>query len=213
MAAAYRCGMRRALVFLLLACWCGSAGADGFYFTESLGGSDLRKDLSAYMPSAVHVRVALGMRSGAWALETHFGAHIANEPGSAPDDRPGLDPHNALTTYGLDLKYIQPLSRHLEAYLRGGVRYGFIDDDSAIEGYGGRGLGGGAGIQLKGDVRALGFLAFPFFFLKIGPKVTGALWLDASYSFYRLHPAVDAAPTIDAAITTLSGGFAVGSDF
>ena len=205
--------MRRVLVVLAFLCAGGSAQADGFYFTESFGGSDVKDELAAHIPSAMHFRIAIGLRSGAWALETHIGAHIGNEPGTARDDRPEWERYNALTTYGLDLKYIQPLASHLEAYLRGGVRYGFIDDESTIEGYGGRGLGGGAGIQLKGKVRALGFLAFPFFFLKIGPKVTGALWLDASYSFYRLHARDDTAPTIDAAITTLSGGFAIGSDF
>lgn len=189
----------RSLLVVVACLSAGSARADGFYFSQSLGGSDVKDELSAYIPSGVHVRVAVGLRSGAWALETHFGAHIGNEPGSAPDDRPGLDPLNALTIYGLDLKYIQPLSRHLEAYLRGGVGYGYIDDDSAIAGYGGRGLGGGAGIQLEGKL--------------FGSGITGALWLDASYSFYRLHAERRKAPTIDAAITTLSGGFAVGSDF
>ncbi|MDQ3334840.1 MAG: hypothetical protein M4D80_06755 [Myxococcota bacterium] len=206
--------MRRLLV--ILACLsASSARADGFYFTESFGGSDVKSDLAAYIPSAVHVRVGVGLRSGAWALETFFGAHIGNEEGTAPDDRPGWDRYNALTTYGLDLKYIQPMSKHLEAYLRGGLRYGSMDDGSPIDSYGGRGLGGGAGIQLKGKVRALGLLCFPLFFLSYGPKITGALWIDASYSFYRLHPGgrQDATPAIDAKITTLSGGFALGSDF
>jgi hypothetical protein len=207
MAAAYARGMVRLLV--ILAClWAGPARADGFYFTESFGGSDVKSDLAAYIPSAVHVRIALGMRSGAWALETHIGAHIGNGQGTAPDDRPRW-------TYGLDLKYIQPMSKHFEAYLRGGLRYGSMDDGSPIDSYSGRGLGGGAGLQFKGKVRALGFLCFPFFFMNIGPKITGALWVDASYSFYRLHPdgRLDVTPAIDAKITTLSGGFAVGSDF
>ena len=207
--------MRRVLV-LALVISAGAARADGFYFTESFGGSDVKGPLAAYIPSAVNVRIGLGLRSGAWALESHIGAHIGAEEGTAPDDRPAYDRFNALTTYGLDLKYIQPLtSKHLEVYLRGGLRYGEMDDGSAIDSYAGRGIAGGAGIQLKGKVRALGFLAWPFFFLKIGPKVTAALWLDASYSFYRLHRDgnLDATPAIDAKITTLSGGFAIGSDF
>lgn len=208
--------MQRLLIAIACLAGASSARADGFYFTESFGGSDVKSELGAYIPSAVNFRVAVGMRSGPWAVETHLGAHIGSERGTAPDDRPDYARYNALTTYGLDLKYIQPLvGEHVEAYLRGGIRYGLMGDGSAIDDYAGRGLGGGAGIQLKGKVRALGFLAWPFFFLKIGPKVTGALWIDASYSFFRLHPdgRQDATPAIDAKITTLSGGFAIGSDF
>lgn len=206
--------MRRVLVLLALVL-AGPARADGFYFTESFGGSDVKSDLGAYIPSAVHFRIALGLRHGAWALETHIGAHIGVEESAHAGDRPAWDRYDAITTYGLDLKYIQPVAQHLEAYLRGGVRYGLMDTGSPLGDYAGRGLGGGAGLQLKGRVRALGFLAWPFFFLKIGPKVTGALWLDADYSFYRLHPGgrLDATPAIDAKITTISGGFAIGSDF
>ena len=43
--------------------------------------------------------------------------------------------------------------------------------------YGGRGLGVGAGIQLKGKVPAIGFLFFPLFFADWGPKVTAALFV------------------------------------
>ena len=200
------------LVVLLLLAFATPATADGFYFTESIGGSDIKGPLARYIPSAFHARIALGMRSGAWAIESHFGLH------ESLDDAPTADDpyhHNALATYGIDLKYIQPLvDKHLEVYLRGGVRYGVMDDDSEIDSFAGRGLGGGAGIQLKGKIRALGFLCFPFFFLKLGPKITGSLYLDASYSFFRLHRDGDLdAPGIDARITTLSGGFAVGSDF
>lgn len=208
--------MRRVLL-LLAWLFAAPASADGIYFTESFGGSDVKDQLATYIPSAVHFRIAVGMRSGAWAVETHLGAHIAAEEGTdTTDDRPSWDRYNALTAYGVDLKYIQPLfGEHVEAYLRGGLRYAMMDGGPSIQDYAGRGVGGGAGVQLKGKVRALGFLAWPFFFLKIGPKVTGALWLDADYSFYRLHPGgrQDATPSVDAKITTISGGFAIGSDF
>jgi hypothetical protein len=185
------------------------ARADGIYFTESFGGSDVKDQLGAYLPSAFHFRIAAGMRFGTWAVETHLGAHVGTADTS-------FEEGHSLTTYGLDLKYIQPLvDDHVEIYLRGGVRYALVDDGSTIHDYAGRGLGGGAGIQLKGKVRALGFLAWPCFFLKIGPKVTGALWLDADGSFYRLHRdgRQAATPAIDAKLTTISGGFAIGSDF
>ena len=203
----------RALLLVVLVALAGTARADGFYFTEGFGGSDVKDELGQYMSSAVRFQIAIGMRSGPWALETHLGAHINVD---APVESPGwLD---SITTYGLDLKYIQPLVDHnLEVYLRGGLAYAQIDNGygSTLADYGGRGVDAGAGIQLKGKVRALGFLAWPFFFLNIGPKVTGAVWLDAGYSFFRLHRdgRIDTTPAIDAQITTISGGFAVGSDF
>ncbi len=207
--------MRRVLVLVACLLGPGVARADGFYFTEGFGGSDVKSELGAYMPSAMRFRISLGMREGAWALETYIGAHVGVEEGRLRRDD-GYGPvFDALTTYGLDLKYIQPVASHLEVYLRGGLAYGELDDGASVDAYAGRGVVGGAGIQLKGKVRALGFLAWPFFFLKIGPKVTGALWLESSYSFFRLHRDgdLDATPAIDAKITTITGGFSIGSDF
>src|SRR5207244_10566540 len=107
------------------------------------------------------------------------------------------------------LKYLAPLSAHFDAYLRGTISAGVAD--GALEGYEGRGLGFGAGVQLKGKVRALGFLWWPLFFTGIGPKVTAALYLDDGYEFYRLHGPAPVA--VDAALTHMTLGFAVGSDF
>lgn len=200
---------------LVLACLLAAAAparADGFYFFENFGGSDVKSELGEHMSSAFSVKIGVGMRSGAWAVEPYFGAHV-NVPG-APYEEGALD---GLGIAGVDLKYIQPLSKHVEVYLRGGLAYGWIDQGrgTPLHGYAGRGMLGGAGIQLKGKVRVLGFLAWPLFFLKIGPKVTASVWLDSSYSFYRLHPGgeLDATPAIDSKFTTLSGGFAIGSDF
>lgn len=202
--------MRGILVLVILAL-ASPARADGLYFTESLGGTDVKDQLGDYMSSAFHFRVGVGMRTGRFAIEAHAGAHLD------ASQEPVAGEGYALATYGLDLKYVQPvIANRLEIYLRGGLRYALLEDESGyLANYAGRGLAGGAGIQLKGKVRALGFLAWPFFFLKIGPKITGALWLDADGSFYRLHPngRQDATPSIDAKLTTISGGFAVGSDF
>ena len=91
--------------------------------------------------------------------------------------------------------------------LHGDASYGVAT--GALEGYGGRGLGAGAGIQLKGKVPALGFLFFPLFFpADVGPKVTAALYLDTGYSFYRLRDSGGA--TIDVQINSMTGGFSVG---
>lgn len=214
--------MRGVLVFVLVGLLhSSSARADGVYFTESLGGTDVRDRLGAYLERAFFLRVGVGMRTGAWAVEAHLDGHLDNDVASGG---------SSLMTYGVDLKYLQPLiANHLEVYLRGGLRYGMFEDTSPERAlaadYAGRGIGGGAGIQLKGQVRALGFLAWPMFFVGAGPKITGALWLDADTSFYRLHAggrqgaasSADArhggAVTIDARLVTISGGFAIGSDF
>ena len=156
------------------------ARADGFYYTEGVGGTRVKDDLSARLPSAVHIYTALGMRTGNYALEAFYGADL-----TYPE---------VLDEYGVALKYIQPLSQHFLVYLRGSASVGF-----------------GAGVALKGKVRALGFLWWPFFFMPLGPKVTAAITLDDGYDFYRLH---GPSPTaIDAQLTHLTLGFAVGSDF
>jgi hypothetical protein len=211
--------MRSLLVLAALAL-ASPAAADGFYFTEEFGGSDVKSDLGEHMSSAFRFRVAVGMRHGPWSLEANIGAHIRTEGGDESEQGDYYyPPYAALTTYGLDLKYTQQAFGPVEMYLRGGLAYALMDDEAPgkqnATGFAGRGVVGGAGVQLKGKVRALGFLAWPFFFLKIGPKVTAALFVDASYSYYRLHPdgRLDALPNIDAKITSITGGFAIGSDF
>src|SRR5688572_25436928 len=122
--------MRRVLV--LLACLAAiglpagltPAAADGFYFTESFGGADVKSDLGESISSAFRFRVAGGMRQGPWAIELHFGAMIDVGP---PHDDNHYAPFRGLTVGGLDLKYIQPLGGPFEVYLRGGLSYATID--------------------------------------------------------------------------------------
>jgi hypothetical protein len=116
-----------------------------------------------------------------------------------------------LTMWGVDLKYFAPIAQHLEGYVHGSMSSARAD--GGLEGYAGRGLGGGAGIQLKGRVRALGFLAWPLFFAPWGPKVAASLWLDTSYEMYRLHaPGPAPGPSIDGQLTHVTFGFSIGSD-
>jgi hypothetical protein len=84
-------------------------------------------------------------------------------------------------------------------------------DGADLDAFEGRGLGVGAGIQLKGKGSVLGLLWWPLFFTNVGPKMTAALWLDSGYEFYRLHG--DRPTAIDAQLSTLTFGFALGSDF
>jgi hypothetical protein len=173
---------------------------------------------------ALRVRVSAGVRRRQWAVEGWFaGAIYTGRVGydtppthPNPDSKDPLPPTSDyghgmtnLTMYGLDLKYLNPISQHVDLYLRGSMSGAVADGD--LEGYSGRGLGFGAGLQLKGKVPALGFLWWPFFFTNWGPKVTAALWVDTGYDFYRLH---GPSPTaVDAQLTHLTGGFAVGNDF
>jgi hypothetical protein len=224
--------MRRSLLSLaVLVLATQTAVADGVYFTESFGGTDVKNDLSYYMESAVRIRVAAGYRKRHLAFELWFAADMNNnayygydtppQPGyeiSTPDGGyKGGSGYNGgygyagdsatdLASWGFDMKYLQPLAPNVEMYVRGGLSKGYADGLDAE----GRGLGIGAGVQLKGKVPVLGFLFWPFFFTNLGPKVTAAVFVDTSYEFYRLH-----GPThsTDASLNHLTLGFAVGNDF
>jgi hypothetical protein len=207
--------MRRVLP-LVLVCLCAAAttaAADGIYFTESFGGFKAKDEVAPYLPGGVAFRLTGGLRQKNLAVEAWIGAAIADngytQEGPRPLRDPRLEPFTSLTMYGLDVKFLNPVSKHVELYLRGSMSAAI--GEGALEGWAGRGLGLGAGAQLKGKVRALGFLWAPLFFTGIGPKVTGALWIDQGYDFYRLHGPTPTA--IDAQLTQIRVGFAIGSDF
>ena len=227
--------MRVALSLLLICATTAAATADGLYASESFGGTDVKDQLASSMSSAFRIRFAVGYRHRNWAVEGWFagaltlgGDHASDGggydgsspnpelPGSCGPSRCGHDHasgasvHDALFTYGVDVKYLQPVARHVELYLRGGLSRGILDGNA----YAGRGLGVGAGVQLKGKVRALGFLFWPLFFTSWGHKVTAAVFLEDGFEFYRLHKGgVVGAGSIDAQLNHLTLGFAVGSDF
>lgn len=71
-------------------------------------------------------------------------------------------------------------------------------------------LAAGGGLQLRGRVRALGFIWTPLFFVKRGPHVTGALFVDYGYERLDLTRA-DRELLVKA--NHLVMGFAVGSAF
>ena len=192
-----------------------SARADGVYFSESLGGARVHDELGASIDSGVRFRIGLGVRRGHWAAEGFVAGLLGpdNQAYATPEVPTGFQAPPApdgMFAYGIDVKYLQPVSDHVEVYLRGRASRGALTG-SRFDGYAGRGLGAGAGIQLKGKVPALGFLWAPLFFTNWGPKVTAALYLDTGYDFYRFHQ--DQRAAIDAQISTMMFGFAVGSDF
>lgn len=220
--------MRRSslLTLAVLALATRTAVADGVYFTESIGGTDVKNELSTYMESALRIRIAGGYRKKNLAFELWFAGDINTSPYntydaapekpsyeiSTPDKGGGYyggtsgDSSTSLASYGFDVKYLQPLAPNLEMYVRGGLSKAYASGLDAS----GRGLGIGAGIQLKGKVPVIGFLFWPLFFTGLGPKVTAAVFVDTSYEFYRLH---GPSHTTDASLNHLTLGFAVGNDF
>src|SRR5206468_577260 len=143
----------RWLVVLALCAASSLARADGYYFTEGVGGTTIKDDLAAAMPGALRIRVSVGRRTGHWATELFMAGDLPGDTESTL----------GFTTGGIDVKYIQPLASHLEIYLRGSATLGALD--GPLAGYAGRGLGFGAGIQLKGRGSVWGLAWLPAFFL------------------------------------------------
>jgi hypothetical protein len=191
------------------------AAADGFYFLEGFGGSKYADQLGDYVDGGgVNIRAALGRRWDNLAVEVWFRGELTFDRtlGAYPE-RPGGSGGgygfgDGMAAYGIDLKVLQPVSKHWSLYARGGLSRMIADEAS----YAGRGIGATAGIQVAGRVPALGYLWWPLFFLakNVGPKVHSGLWFEASHSFYRLH---GGGPSIDARITSWTLGFSVGQDF
>jgi hypothetical protein len=201
-----------------------TAVADGVYFSESIGGTDVQDELGQKMDGAFRFRFAGGVRRREWAVE----GWIAGDIGTGANAYGGGEPYppargcidycyddnyngsTGLLTVGIDVKYLKPIARNIEVYLRGSISHGELDGD-----YSGRGLGLGAGVQIKGKVPAVGFLFWPLFFTNWGPKVTAALFIDDGFDFYRLHAGGDRdhGRAIDAQLSHLTIGWAVGSDF
>jgi hypothetical protein len=192
------------------------AAADGLYFFEGVGASEYSDEVADYIgDSGINIHGGLGWRSGHIALEVYARAEIPVLTAHALDGAYGGSttnpyPYPALSTdglaiVGLDLKVIQPVSKHWSAYARAGLSKMIADDE-----YSGRGVGATAGIQVAGKVPALGFLFSPMFFTNIGPKVHAAAWFEANTSFHRLH---GDGPSIDARIQGWTVGFSVGQDF
>jgi hypothetical protein len=197
-----------ALTALALA---GAARADGTYFSAGMGPGEVTDELGGYVRDTVHGRFALGHRGGNLAVEGYL----------APESDIDVDnpySYEALRL-GVDARYVLPVRPGVQVYVRGGLSrtsaslssYG--DGRYAARDFEGRGVDGGAGVQLRGKVRALGFLYWPLFFVPAGPKVDAAIFVDHGVEFDRLH-AVDGPPlSIDARFTRLTIGFHVGADF
>lgn len=201
-----------------------AARADGVYFTESFGPGAIRGPLSSEMDSTTfRIKAAAGLKMGNWALEPFVAADLTGL------DTPDAFDSPSLTSYGIDLKRLVPVTEHLSVYVRGSMSHIAFPDQSPCcyvdllptgnygnrYGYGGRGLGVGVGAQLSGKGSVFGLLAWPLFFLvKDGPQMNAGIYVEDSYDYYRfLPPAGSYGSSVDASITRLTFGIAVGSDF
>ncbi len=200
-----------AVVTLALTAAVAPARADGHYFTFGGGPDTVGDELGAVTGNGGHVRMAVGHRFGQFAVEGFLAPQFLDERANVEG-----------VSYGVDVRYIVPLTSGVQGYVRGSLSRmslhdsGWEGDGLALAGASdrsGRGLGGGAGGQLRGKVRALGFLYWPFFFLPLGPKVDAALYVDHGVDFYRLHDDDGRTDALDAKITRFTIGFNVGKDF
>lgn len=212
--------MRRRTILLagLLATVQSTAHADeGVYFSQSLGVAQAKGPLASTVGNAIESRLALGARIDWLAIEGWVMSNVQTDREGAFKGFVGGEPADGradLEAYGFALRAIAPLYRapsgeKLAGYVRVGP--GIVAGTGMLDGYRGIGLGASAGIVLTGKVRALGFLWAPFLFMKKGPKVTGALFLDQGWDFVRLERAD--ARTIRARVGHISVGFALGSTF
>ncbi len=202
----------RFLVVLAIAPASTTARADGFYFTESVGVSLPRGDLEPYVLQPMKVRLAVGARWRFLAIEPWMSADMQGDRVGAWKGYLGGDPPDGtsdLATYGVDAKLVGRLDKHLSVYVRGGPS--IAEANGVLAGYSGYGLGVSSGVSISGRVRALGFLWAPLFFVKRGPFITGSLYLDQGFDFYRLKMA--GAPDINGRVGHVSVGFSLGSDF
>jgi len=188
------------------------ARADGVYFSESFGVSLPRGEIATYLAQPLHVRLAAGVKWRFLAIEPFISSDMQLDREGAIRGLLGGEPAagtSDLSSYGIDAKVVGKIDRVLSAYVRAGTSR--VDANGALRGYAGWGVGASGGVVISGRVRALGFLWAPLFFVKRGPMVTGALFLDQGVELYRLR--MTGSPSITAPVGHVCVGFALGSDF
>jgi hypothetical protein len=199
----------------LVACAATTAHGDGAFYQQSYGISSARGEAAPMMGASLQLRIAGGWRFGAFQVGPWMGSHLAGERGDnayfwgtvAGDPVAG---DTDVDTYGIDARYNARLYPHLSAYVRGGPRYA-RGTGGVLDHYSGAGLGVASGVALVGKVRALGFLAVPFFFLKKGPMINATLFIDYNVEWHRLRgPAMS---EISMPLIGTSIGFGAGSFF
>lgn len=200
--------MRLVLAIVLTAT---TAHADGVYGSQMVG---IGQADAPQIGKTIQTRAGVGARIDSLAIEAWVASDTAPERDGAMLGFVGGEPRigSDLASYGVALRTIVPLHRTdtitVEGYTR--IAAGVVAASGQLEGFGGSMLAAGGGLSLRGQVRALGFVWAPLFFLKRGPRVTGALFVD--YGYERLDLArADRELLVKA--NHLVMGFAVGSAF
>jgi hypothetical protein len=203
---------RAALIVLVLSALAASAHADGFYYGQSYGISSARSDGSSMLGESLQLRVQLGWRWDHWSVGPWFAGQLAAPRDGARFGVVGGDPKpgdSDMESIGADVRYNAQIRDHLSAYVRGGPRV--ARGIGALDGYSGAGIGVGTGLQLTGNVRALGFVFAPLFFSKRGPTIHACLFLDQNVDYYRLT--ADQMPAVSMPLVGTSIGIGAGSYF
>lgn len=201
-----------ASVAIVLSALAAPAHADGFFYGQSYGISSARSDGRPMLGESLQLRVQMGWRWGAWSVGPWFAGHLAAPRDNASFGVVGGDPQpgdSDFESIGADVRYNAAIRDHLSAYVRGGPR--IAQGIGALDGYRGAGLGVGPGLQLTGEVRALGFLFAPLFFAKRGPRIHACLYIDQNVDWYRLS--ADQMPALSMPIIGTSIGIGAGSYF
>jgi hypothetical protein len=200
--------MRCVLAIVLTAT---TAHADGVYFNQMVG---INHADAPQIGKTVQTRAGVGARIDSLAIEAWVASDTAPEREGATLGFLGGEPAmgSDLASYGVALRTILPLHHTdkitVEGYTR--IAAGVVDASGQLEGFGGSMLAAGGGLQIRGPVRALGFVWAPLFFLQRGPRVTGALFVD--YGYERLDLA-RADRDLRVKASHLVMGFAIGSAF
>ncbi len=150
-----------------------------FYLFEGITYSKMHGDLAARGADILQIQVGLGYQpeNSLWAYEL-----MGRGGGTLEVEGTGA----SLIGWGLRAKRLIPLSRHFQLYGRAGVTENLLTDNSGPD-LVGFGFEYGAGAMASFRVRALGFLFWPAFFLRVGPKVNVSLWADLGGELGNMH--------------------------
>jgi hypothetical protein len=200
--------MRALLVVLVSG---GLAHADGVYFHQTIGVGQADDPL---IDKTIQTRAGVGARVRWLAIEAWTASDAKPERDGALVGIVGGEPTmgSDLASYGMAMRAIVPLHRTPKAQLEGYARIGagLVEASGQLVGFDGHTLIGGGGIQIRGRVRALGFVWGPLFFMNRGPRVTAALFVDYGYERMTLR---GEHREIRTGVSHLVMGFAVGSSF
>lgn len=192
--------MKQLLVLVLL-CAAPSAHAQGFYLGLGVGGpADINDELGDYFDKADDEsggsgRIVLGKKLGPWAIEgVFFGTDMVGRTDGGN--------YSALAL-GIDARYNLAITSGWDVYVRAGLNKTWLtpEEDAYCddcgwsgEGYQGRGIDYGTGIQYT---------------LRTMRLINVSFWLDFNRQVVRLRQ--EGSPTLDGKLSMVTLGLSVGT--